>query len=380
VKAHAPGLAALLAGCVVLHGYLLATTYGATYDIDSYVMQAYAATHHLNVYDYTLRYPYPPVWIWIVGGMSLLASAWHIPFNVAVKLPGSVGDVAMVVLLYAYARSRTGGLAALAPAALYALNPIPALISAGHGQFDSLPALFTVLAFHLRGPDQTRRLDLAALALGVAIALKGYPFLVLPYLAMSSPPGRILRTFLVALLPLLLSLGVYAALVGFSPAMLTHVLGYTSSSDLGWSAVLERTPMPLLLYGVLWLGSDLAVIVFATIGPWLLFRRQVELGVTALFAVFYLVIFRSSVQYLIWGLPFFCLALPWGTLLFSLAGTSALVTFYARKFPNVVPFGAHDLPWAAVPATTGSVIASAGVILLLSMAAVRAPRSRRSLN
>ena len=50
-------------GCAVIHVFLLETTYGSAFDMASYDQQAYAATHGLNVYEYTARYPYPPVWI-----------------------------------------------------------------------------------------------------------------------------------------------------------------------------------------------------------------------------------------------------------------------------------------------------------------------------
>jgi hypothetical protein len=332
------GLGFLLAACAAAHLYLLNATYGSTFDLTSYSQQAFAVTHRLNVYDYTIQYPYPPVWIWIVGAVAKLAPVVSLPFHVAIKVPATLADLAIVVLLFEYVRARRGWVVwTLVPAALYALNPVPALISAAHGQFDSLPVLFMLLALHLHDRGRMGSLDLAALSLGVAIALKAYPALLLPYFALTAPPGKKVRTFGIALVPTALAAAIYVLAVGYSPAMLTHVIGYTSTAAIGWRMLLLDPKVPLELVVVAWLGSILLILVFATLVPWLVFGRRSMLAAASTFGFFFTVIFRASVQYLVWGLPFFCLVAPIATIVYSASATAMLLSFYATEDPLILP-------------------------------------------
>jgi hypothetical protein len=187
----AAGLGVLLGISLLLHAWLIASSPGAFFDIVSYRIQAATVFDHQNVYAVTERYPYPPVWIWIVAGLRGLATLIQVPFDALVRAPATLGDLGIGVVLYGYARDRIGaGWRALTPSALYLLNPAVLLISAAHGQFDSLVILFVLLAFYLRGPYHNRRWFSAALALGIAIALKGFPILLLPYLALTTPSLR----------------------------------------------------------------------------------------------------------------------------------------------------------------------------------------------
>jgi hypothetical protein len=355
-----------------MHVFLLATAYGSAFDLTSYDQQAYAVTHGLNVYDYTARYPYPPVWIWIVDAVARLAPLVGIPFHVAIKLPASLADVAVAALLFEYVRARRGWvLFALLPAALYALNPIPALISAAHGQFDGLPVFFTLLAFHLRDRDRRWSLALSALSLGVAIALKAYPALLVPFLALTAPPGRKVTTLGLTAAPLAVATGIYVLAAGYSPAMVTHVLGYLSTTSMGWRLLTQGAGIPAALIIAAWITSDLLVMVFATLVPWLLFGRRAVLGVAATFALFLTIAPQASVQYLLWGLPFFCLMTTFGTVIYSAVGTLMLVVFYATSEPLA-------LPWSLSSATVDAlqrgytyavalVIAASAMMLVIAL-------------
>jgi hypothetical protein len=340
--------------------------------MESYSQQAFAVTHGLNVYEHTTRYPYPPVWIWIVGAIAGLAPMLGLPFHVAIKIPAALADLAIVTLLFEYVRARRGWvLWTLGPAALYALNPVPALISAAHGQFDSLPVLFTLLAFHLHDRGHRGSLEAAALALGLAIALKGYPALLLPFFALTAPAGRKVWTFGLALVPIGLAFAIYAIAAGFDPEMLTRVIGYTSTPAMGWTLFAPDFNLPLAIRAVAWLGSDLLILVFATLVPWLVFGRERVLGAAATFAFFYLVAFRSSVQYLLWGLPFFCLVTGAGALAYSLAATAMLLAYYAVSDPLALPGNLGAAMAAAMQALyqacVAAVIAAGGLLLALTL-------------
>ena len=305
--------------------------------------------------------------------MAWLGDATHLPFNVAVKLPGTLADLVIVVLLFEHVRSREGWTGkALLPAALFALNPVPALISAAHGQFDALPVLFSLLAFHLRLREGKGALEFAALALGVGIALKAYPALLLPYLALTAPSGRKVWTFAVALIPVGVASAVYVVAAGYSSAMVTHVIGYPSTAAMGWVLFTQYVHLPLPVLVAVWLGSDVAIIAFATLVPWLALRKFVVNGASSVFAFFYAVVFRASVQYLVWGLPFFCLVSWLGTVVYSAAATTMLLGYYATDDQLALPTGlpAVVITWlqAAYDVRAALVILSGALLVGLSLA------------
>jgi 4-amino-4-deoxy-L-arabinose transferase-like glycosyltransferase len=328
----------LLGISLLLHAWLIASSPGAFFDMVSYRIQAATVFDHQNVYAVTERYPYPPVWIWIVAGLRGLATLIQVPFDALVRAPATLGDLGIGVVLYGYARDRIGaGWRALTPSALYLLNPAVLLISAAHGQFDSLVILFVLLAFYLRGRQQNGRWLSAGLALGIAIALKGFPILLLPYLVMTTPAGKRMRTAGMALLPLGVSVLIYVGVFGFTPSMVTHVLGYRSTVAFGWSIQAAASGLPAAVLPRLGDASHAFIIVFGAVVPLLLFRSRPAAAITLLFATFYASTWSMSVQYLLWIVPFLSLALPVGAVVYSAVALAAEVAFYFDLDPEIIP-------------------------------------------
>lgn len=323
-----------------LHLYVISRTQGALYDVESFSIQAATVFEHSNVYTTTNRYPYPPVWIWIVAAMQWVSWQTHLPFSQVVKLPAMLGDLAIVGLLAQYAIQRLGYVwSALIPAALYALNPIVLLISAGHGQFDSLVLCFVLLAITVRGVKQDEHVGWAAAALGVAIALKGYPILVLPYFVLTAPTSKRILTIGMAFVPLALGLLLYSALFGYSSIMVANILAYRSPPDYGWGYVLAATPSlaPALQYGA---GVFLPVLlIFAAFVPCVFSRGCPAAAIALLFALFYALTYSMGSQYLIWILPFLCLALPGWVPMYTIAALLGGIGYYAQYSPSAVPSG-----------------------------------------
>lgn len=340
-----------LAGVVLLasalvHLQVILTTTGARWDMRSYLIQSDAVLHHQNVYEVTRRYPYPPVWIWIVGLLRWLSITMGVRFDALIKIPATIGDfgIAVVLLLYSYRRFGWS-LFTLIPMTLYALNPLALIIGAGHGQFDSLVIFFLLLAVYLRGPGQNQRIVWSALALGMAIALKGYPALALPYFIACSPRGSRLMTLIGALAPLAVSDAVYSAIFGVSTKMVTNVLGYRSTIDFGWSA-LELASRFAPLFNALEPALTTVLlgctILFVATCPALLFRGRPVAAMTMLFAGFYALTPTMSVQYLVWILPFLCLAFPGWALVFTIAGLFGIAQFYLGNYLTAIPSAG---PW-----------------------------------
>lgn len=367
--AIALGFALLVALSIALHVQVMATSTGAAYDIQSYAIQAASVLRHQNVYDVTKRYPYPPVWIWIVTLMRLLASATQLPFNAVVKLPAMLGDVALVALLYRYGQRQYGSSArALLPAALFGLNPLTLLISAGHGQFDSLDLFFLLLAAYLRSASDSDSEEMrtarrntswrrqnqqpgahlwSAVALGVAIALKGYPVLFMPYFVLSAPKRWRAVSALLMVAPLIASVIFYSLIFGYSAQMLPHMAQYPSTYDAGWGYLLRKLD-PTVSRATLGVLSTIAKIIlclFSVAVPFVVARRAPVRATLLVFAVFYATTVAMGVQYTLWILPFLCLAAPWWVIPYTAAALAAIVPFYLRVFPGALPTGAG---WSAV--------------------------------
>lgn len=340
------GLGVLLLLSGGLHVALLLTTTGASEDMDAYRLQAYAVTHGINIYGFTWRYPYPPLWIWLVGGIWEV-SRHSLPFVIAVRLPATLCDLGITALLFWHQfRSHGWRLRALAVPAIWALNPIATVIAAGHGQFDAVPVFFMVLAVLLMGRPEGRARVWAAMALGIGIALKGYPVILLPYLVFTTPRGRRLAVAGLAFGPVLLAMAVYVLAAGFNTGMITHVVGYQSVEDLGWWAVLHHftsiafsRPAQMAVTVV---TAD--VLVFWALTQSRLFPSRPELGAAALFAMFYLVTPRGSIQYLVWGLPFLVLAFRRLSLAFTVAGSALMLGFYSVIYSDALPGNVAGLP------------------------------------
>jgi hypothetical protein len=323
------------AGLVVLAlGLRLAVmlvTSGAAYDLTSYHIQAQSVFEHRNVYLFTDHYPYPPVWVWLVSLAQWAANVSSLPFAWFVKALGIAGDCLIVALLW----RRAGGWAAF----FYACNPVSLLITAGHGQFDGLVMAFVVAAWVIATGKQRHARYWAALALGGAIALKGYPVLFLPplILAATSLRERIIVTGM-AVLPLLVALVVYGGLFGWTQAMFSHVLGYSSYPYFGWALyvdVLLKLLLPAASFkavlGLLSLVARSALLIFTGWLVWWGRRWSLERLWLALALAVYALAPGIAVQYFLWALPLLALVDRKRGVIYTLLSFVVMVLFYLTQ-------------------------------------------------
>ncbi len=140
----------VLAAAVARLVPMLILPIGAGYDIESFRRVGQTLVEGGEVYSSTLvagRHPYLPFQMYLIGSSMQLSLATGIPFVVWLKLPNVLADIAITDLIYAAAqRARRLPLEPSSAALLYALNPVPMLVSAYHGQFDTLTAFLVVCA------------------------------------------------------------------------------------------------------------------------------------------------------------------------------------------------------------------------------------------
>lgn len=221
---------------------LLLFSYGASFDLESYGLVARHLLSGGSLYgDAALagRYPYPPLPALMFTALFALGQAAGLPEHVVFKLPALLGDICLVLLAGRLAArlGRTEWRVALA----CALNPVIILISAGHGQFDSLVLAFVLAAVYLlEFSSQPWAERAAGLSLGLAVALKGWPLFLLPFFVGRLPDVRERIKFsLAAVAPLALVCLPWLPFQG--GAMLRTVLGYHGARALSLPEVTAAT-------------------------------------------------------------------------------------------------------------------------------------------
>ena len=146
------GLAAVLAGALLLRVVLAASVRGHPIDVGTFSAWAgHAAEGLLSFYSPGYFADYPPGYIyvlWLVGKLrALLQTGFDTPvFLVLLKLPAIAADLAASWVIYRLATEQGYSRAKALPlAALYAFNPAVIADSAAWGQVDSVLTLFLLL-------------------------------------------------------------------------------------------------------------------------------------------------------------------------------------------------------------------------------------------
>ncbi len=204
------------------------------FDHESYRLVADAVMAHRDVYDLVApgqppRYPYLPLHLYLFAGAGWLAAHTGLPFVLLAKAPAIAADAALAAMVGTGARALGRHREAPALAMTYALNPLAVLVTGYHGQFDAVATAAVLAAWLLvhRGCSW-RATALSALLLGLAVADKTWPAILLPLMALTVR-GRDARGTLarraaylaLAAAPVGGALALYEALV---PGGATHAL------------------------------------------------------------------------------------------------------------------------------------------------------------
>jgi uncharacterized membrane protein len=227
------------------------------------------------------------------------------------------------------------------------------MISAMHGQFDAPVILMVVLAARLW---LSQRLVLAALSLGVGIALKGFPLLLLPafLVGFASWPQAVAFVLIAGGVLVVVS---SPYLIQSGGRILQIFMSYNSTADHGYSYVLFAQQVdktkgvgPILttlrqLSRWLEIGIVLCLAVVGAMQRWLLEYRLV----VAILAI-YAVAPGLASQQMLWVIPFLILTrYNKSYVAYTIVSTLALILFYAQNFPAVLGL---SVPWVGVPVLT----------------------------
>jgi len=315
LKAPIPGRSAFLLVMIVALSVRLVPNFilpmGAGYDIDSYRIVGDLVLGGEDVYSSPSaekRHPYLPFQLYWLAFARWLSTIAHCPFVAVVRIAPILADVGISLLLLLHLWRQHPSGVALRGGLLYALNPIPVFVSAYHGQFDAIPALFLLLA--VLSVDQSALAS--GLWLGLGILNKSWPVLGLPSLwsNLKSWPKRISLLSALSLMPAL-GMGVY---LYFFPSragiVLKRALGYTWGVGIWGYTYLVRLSsngelLPASLFA--WLVNYGRYLTLAALGLVWLFRARKERAAASVLTVlvtFFAVTHAFSIQYLMWVIPF----------------------------------------------------------------------------
>lgn len=357
LRGHAPTLWMLLGLALAARLPLWLGSPGAAFDMESYRLTSEQLLGGGPLYGSPVlahRYPYLPLWALIAAPLALLARASGLAAPILYKAPGVLADLGLVFLIYRMVlrlrpaegapRGRRFRSPAFWSALAYAVNPLAILITAGHGQFDSLALFFIVVAAYFFEFSTWRNAESwAALGLSTAIALKSWPAFFLPVFLKNLGSWRERFRFSAwCLLPL--ALLCLPFLLRDAGGLLKTLAGYHGATALSLPETLHSAAYLLKLKQSLFmqLADGYAWIALGLLGISLLAygssRVPVPLLPGILLAVLTLYVFAPaySVQYLSWLLPFAILSGGRLVVRHTFCGLVMLLFFYLAFLPGAV--------------------------------------------
>jgi hypothetical protein len=279
----------------------------------------------------TTKLNWPPLWPWVVHAEARLSSVSGLPFHFAVKLAPILADVAITGVLYVAAlRLGRGQRAAFTFSLLYALNPVSIFTSAFHGQFDSIAALFALLA--VLGAVWWPAGQSSGIWLGLGGLAKLWPVVLLPAILQSPDWRRRGYVTYLTVAPTFFSVLVGMYLVA-ETEIRENVIDYTST-PYWWGITSLRNWIDGGPWR--WYADHGSLVLYAGIVVVTLFclRRATPPQLAlAIVLTFYLLTPGFGTQYLVWVVPLALLAdTTWGLVYSAVAGVELLVEYVMRPW------------------------------------------------
>jgi hypothetical protein len=285
---------------------------------------------------------WPPLRPAIIAGMDFLSRTFHLPLYFLIKLPATVADVGISLLLFFWFKGRTLASKPLRYGLCYALNPISIYTTGIHGNFDAIPLFFSVAAVMgvaALDADESASANFplrSAIAIACGILAKTWPGILLP--AMLRKVRFPLLFIAIALGPAALAV---AVLYHFAPGPTLHNLIEYRGGAPGWWG-LSVPPMLLSEHAARQLTQSIRLVFYAaTLAAAILTWRRANpfSGACLMLVTFYVFSPGFGLQYLLWILPFALIADEKDFRLFTVLATLTVAfEIFFRPF-NGHPFG-----------------------------------------
>ncbi len=236
-------------------------------------------------------------------------------FNLLVKLPLIASDSIIALLLYRLVMKHLKDeRLAIAVSAMWFLNPLTIWVSSGWGTFDTLPALFTVLALYFVMED---KLAYSGVSLALAIAMKYYAVVLIPSLLVLAWRRSRERGVLLASGGLVFSgLALFLPLLNSVTSTFVSLANGPSPSGIHYSGLSFWSAITLFSTGLDQSLVSAIILVLALLGvyAWIV-RAHSERGLASYSAYFALPIMMLLLAYRFVGENYFIWLLPFASFL-----------------------------------------------------------------
>ena len=296
----------------------------------------------LNPYLSLTYNSYPPIAVYIEALTILFTRLINIPFHQLTKIWPNIADILICLILYkSLIKLKLNPQKAVFWSLIFVLNPISIIISSIHGQLDSIPSLFVLISIYLMISSKKIHVNLSALFLGLAIAIKPNPLILLPFFLIFKNINLKQKIFflLISLGPVTITLLPYLQ----NLQVLGRIFGYLGVYDFSYAAILrgfwyQQNAAYSIPYTTEFFSISKISFISGAIFLLILFYRSSNLTkmFLAVYLLFLAVYFGISAQYLCWILPLAVLARERKVIYFSLTGTLALLGFYTFFGPDIL--------------------------------------------
>lgn len=288
---------------------------------------------------------YPPLAIFLEASSMIISSLLHTSFVFVLKFWPNLADFISAFLIYKFLiKTKTRPVNAALWTVFFLLNPISITISSAHGQIDSVTSLFVLLSiFTLTLYSKKLLIYLSALFLGLAIAIKPNPAMLIPLFLFYKEVSINMRIIYLTLILIPLIFSLIPFLENNPQLVFTRILTYSGVNDISYAAILRG----------IWYQNNAAVnlpssnellnaskFVFLTAGLslTLLFAgwKHLAKASLAIYLLFLNSYFGIGSQYLVWVMPLAILAKDKMVFFYSFFGFLALLGFYLFFGPDIL--------------------------------------------
>lgn len=333
---------------------VFAMSQGANYDIDSFRLVGESLDRGIDIYSNPAtqnRHPYLPFQAYWIGFSTWIAAVSSLKFETVVRLEPILSDAAITFLIFKFIEKSFGKREAFRASALFAVNPISSMVSAYHGQFDSVPVLLLLLGawFAQSGPNR------AGIFVGLGILAKSWPVLAVPSIITNIKSRKLNFSFWIGAIPILgtvlYSIAFKADLVNIIRTAISYnngigVWGYTYILRL----ISLTTPLLIRPADFFFQGSRFLTLILLGL-TWYFLCRKVKLIPSILILLIAFLVFTHafSIQYLSWLVPFAILDRDYKWVnRYTLASFSYMFLVYntlimTTSINNILPMPAADL-------------------------------------
>lgn len=288
---------------------------------------------------------YPPLAIYLEAASMVISSNLHTSFVAVFKFWPNLADFITTFVIYKFLiKAKAKPVNAALWSTFFLLNPVSIIISSAHGQIDSIPSLFVLISvFILTFYPKKMYIYLSALFLGIAIAIKPNPAMLIPlflFYKQISLKQRIIYLILV-LAPLAFTL---VPFLGQNPQLvLSRILSYSGVNDISYAAVLRSIWYQINAGTILPLSNELlnaSKVVFATSVIVLILLsaggKDLAKACLAIYLLFLSTYFGIGSQYLVWVIPLGIVAQDKMVFYYSFFSLFALLGFYLFFGPDIL--------------------------------------------